>query len=436
MLYDHTKRNLTLSECHTSDDSSVKIEPPTDPCLYYNNNLPDKRRKKQTSKAAKRLKAHTMVGDVQTTKHQGNKFIQTSIKEEPRATEIIIKQEPNTCTPESLQQQEQSITNPSVENPSMEGGMASESSIKKGTEDTDKINDLNETGSLNTKEHERPKSCKGHKVKGTPKTTLNVPNIVSIYCNDCQHNFTTKKRYDAHLKNDRCRHECGVCGKVFLFRMGAHFRDHVKTHEESTRDYQCQTCGKTFITQNYLRMHEKGVHHQVKQSICDVCGKSFYSKSNLESHKNSIHNDNREKRTCPKCPRSFMSIAGYYHHLKTVHNANNNATFPCGICHKVLKSKQNLKAHMVTHKESRNFKCEICSASFKSLPYLNLHKKRHTDAYVTYCSYCQKGFYENRACKDHEYTHTGARPYTCNLCEYSCSNGSNLAKHKKRAHNE
>ena len=170
--------------------------------------------------------------------------------------------------------------------------------------------------------------------------------------------------------------------------MGAHYRIHLKIHQKRTKDQECNICGKCFLGRSSLLKHLR-IHDQVKSIVCDVCGLSYRSKGELESHKDNMHNDKREKRICPKCPKSFMSLVGLDYHLQTNHNTNTSVTFPCNICNKVCKNKKLLKAHMVTHRESRNFKCEICSAEFKSFLYLTQHKKRHTGSFVIYCTYCQ-----------------------------------------------
>jgi Zinc finger, C2H2 type/Zinc-finger of C2H2 type len=55
--------------------------------------------------------------------------------------------------------------------------------------------------------------------------------------------------------------------------------------------YDCQLCGKTFKTDNKLRLH-KYINHSGKVYHCDKCEYKTTNPSNVQSHRR-IHNENR-----------------------------------------------------------------------------------------------------------------------------------------------
>ena len=264
------------------------------------------------------------------------------------------------------------------------------------------------------------------------ETSDKVSKFANIYCKGCEHTFKLKNRYDEHLKYDRCRHECEFCGKLFLYNKSLDYKRHIKYHKKQ-RDQECKICGKLFIERYKLTQHIK-LHELPKPIVCEVCGLCFKDTTALNLHKGNMHNKKREKRPCPECTKMFMSETGLRYHLQTKHNKDNSITFPCSICNKGFKTKQLLKSHVATHRETREFKCDTCNAMFKRAGGLYTHKKRHKGAFVRFCQYCQKGFYDSRALRDHENIHTGARPYLCTFCDYTCASHINIKKHEKLVH--
>jgi hypothetical protein len=55
--------------------------------------------------------------------------------------------------------------------------------------------------------------------------------------------------------------------------------------------YDCQICGKSFKTDNKLRLH-KYINHSGKMYYCDKCEYKTTNPSNVQSHRR-IHNENR-----------------------------------------------------------------------------------------------------------------------------------------------
>ena len=440
----HSSTEQNLNGDNAGDDLGIKDVPSISPDLESSGKTPKKVPQHHTTKRVKRIhtrkvrdtKSHLkakLEAHRQAQKHDTLNKIEIAIKEEPTETEPYHEQDSKDI---DLLKQESDEDTDSYTCKTDEETFSDEPI----GEDIDS----QEPNTPETPEGTIKEKLKGHKRKSgskdkvdtkSPKTKKSDKDsvIANVYCNMCEHTFTSQRRYDNHLTKDRCKHVCEFCGKIFLHRTTYLYKLHVKYHKKE-KDQECGICGKLFVSRGEMLTHVK--HHTVPKSriVCEICGLSYGTRQSLLLHKNNTHNDNREKLLCPNCPRMFMSPAGLSYHMQTKHDEGNVFNFPCSVCGKICKEKKLLKAHMISHQDTRDFKCEICPAVFKTMAYLNLHKKRHEKAFVCFCQYCQKGFYEAKALREHENTHTGAKPYACSFCDYTCANRANLRKHEKLVH--
>ena len=58
---------------------------------------------------------------------------------------------------------------------------------------------------------------------------------------------------------------------------------------EGSKDYKCESCGKSFSGAPYLKKHIHTVHEGYKDFKCESCGKSFSQSSNLKKHIRTNH---------------------------------------------------------------------------------------------------------------------------------------------------
>ena len=256
---------------------------------------------------------------------------------------------------------------------------------------------------------------------------------LDIYCKDCEHNFSTRERYERHLKEDSCIHTCEICGRVFLHGKKYHYLHHMKRHHKQA-DYKCDICTKTFVTKGELNFHVKTNHTINEVGVCDLCGATFRNVRNMRQHRRIMHGENKGNYQCPHCSRLLATKDSLKCHIKNVHTGPNDRLFSCPTCTKVFKTKSTLKQHETYHTLSKTFKCNHCQASFKRKGDLTLHKKRHAKVFSFFCQTCGKGFHDTNKLKYHENTHTGEKPYKCELCDYRCACKSNIPIHMKRVH--
>lgn len=132
-------------------------------------------------------------------------------------------------------------------------------------------------------------------------------------CDLCGKHFGTKRCVERHIMyvhaKEPKRHQqgsqppsiCRICGKSYTDP--ATFKRHLETHSESAklpcptcnqlftrsqlythckihgpRDFFCEICGKSFVTNSALQKHIKDVHQRLGQSTCKLCGKVLANK--------------------------------------------------------------------------------------------------------------------------------------------------------------
>ena len=134
-------------------------------------------------------------------------------------------------------------------------------------------------------------------------------------------------------------HVCNLCGKVFP---SSSLQEHTRTHL-STKEHQCETCGKTFCQASSLKQHQL-VHSGLKPYSCHVCGVRFRKTHHLRRH--------------------FLVHTG-------------ERPYQCEFCDKTFTSSGNLNKHRAIHLGEKNFECEFCSKKFTQSSNLSKHRSVH-----------------------------------------------------------
>ena len=66
----------------------------------------------------------------------------------------------------------------------------------------------------------------------------------------------------------------------------------------------CEICKKSFSRKDYLKLHVKTVHDEVKGHKCDICGKPFCQSWELRIHAKTVHNSIKPHK-CVSCNKRF-----------------------------------------------------------------------------------------------------------------------------------
>ena len=176
----------------------------------------------------------------------------------------------------------------------------------------------------------------------------------------------TKASRDAYI----CQHkldsgrECGFAHtERYIFQ--EHLRD---KHYDSGIKHQCSICGSVYKKKEYLSLHVRNVHDQLRNHLCNDCGKGFVSSSKLNYHIAIHHAPCTE--VCQLCPEDGKNGRKLYRaltlkeHMKEVHNKDKQ----CPLCDYATYQPNQLAIHYRTkHLKYLQFRCKTCTNSFTTI---------------------------------------------------------------------
>jgi uncharacterized C2H2 Zn-finger protein len=112
--------------------------------------------------------------------------------------------------------------------------------------------------------------------------------------------------------------ECETCGK--RFRRQAYLRKHIAGHNTDDVPYPCQYCGKILRSEAARSKHVLQHTIATRDYMCSVCGDCFPNKITLEKHTR-MHTS--EVFACKYCPSTFYSSPGLTRHINKCHPSEN-----------------------------------------------------------------------------------------------------------------
>lgn len=228
--------------------------------------------------------------------------------------------------------------------------------------------------------------------------------------------------------------KCNVCGKI-LKTFASLCKHKISMHQNkkaigkvtghgSARLHHCLKCSYTTKRGQSLVYHMR-THTGEKPYVCE-CGNRFAQPASLAAHKKTHSTDTYH--TCPKCGKQFKYVHSFRNHQR-VHEAG---TFVCGVCNKLLKSSDTLKAHMQRHYNIKNYSCEQCGSTFVTSAELINHRKKHAKLKTFECNLCDYKTHLKKLLITHIQRHTGERSHHCDLCEFSFYSPYDLVRHKRK----
>ena len=153
---------------------------------------------------------------------------------------------------------------------------------------------------------------------------------------------------DNRNRNGNGKFKCNFdgCGKEF--DQLRQYTRHKKTH---LNFYQCNICFQSYSSRAYLKIHSR-IHFNNKCEICQYCNKKFSDPSSRRKHIKYYHLDGIKKKQ----------------------------EFHCHLCKKILKTKDGLKIHIMTHSNGKDrvkYKCDKCPhETFSTKSNLMRHKRK------------------------------------------------------------
>lgn len=114
--------------------------------------------------------------------------------------------------------------------------------------------------------------------------------------------------------------------------------------------------------------------------------------------------------------------------------SGNNQTWPCQLCHVVIKGtmKQVAKHYAHEHQASPLFPCQLCGKVIKSSHTYKRHRTAHLSEYK--CPSCDKVFQDRSKLLAHRVAHSDNRPHACSECGKQYKLASHLKSHMARSH--
>ncbi|XP_064191369.1 zinc finger protein 827-like [Anguilla rostrata] len=166
--------------------------------------------------------------------------------------------------------------------------------------------------------------------------------------------------------------------------------------------FECVFCTFACEAKSVYERHLQA-HLVSRMFECDVCHKFLKTPEQLLEHKK-CHTAPSGGLKCPLCAYSTSQPAALDGHLKT----HCESRFRCRICQAAESSQAALDRHVRGHRLGGHYRCEQCGYASKTANKLIEHVR----------------------------VHTGERPYRCDRCGYCCRRKDNLSLHKRLKHGQ
>ena len=178
-------------------------------------------------------------------------------------------------------------------------------------------------------------------------------------------------------KSSLCNKICDLCGKMlttitgYRLHMKTHLRKKIESGEDHTMSdrlyHYCDKCGQKYTTTRALRNHVLQVHEKARFP-CQSCPRTFDTENKHKYHEKSFHSSD-ERFQCKKCEYRSGSIGD----LKVHEEMHKDYKFQCKYCPKKLRKEISLIAHERQHTGEKPFKCSMCENAFTSRSSLRQH---------------------------------------------------------------
>ncbi|XP_039751604.1 zinc finger protein 615-like isoform X2 [Pararge aegeria] len=242
---------------------------------------------------------------------------------------------------------------------------------------------------------------------------------------------------------------CGLCTKSFEDKI--QLKSHFATHK---RYNTCCNCEERLEDWQEIIAH-RVVHLPRMRVPCHLCPRQFSTSLQMEYHfRNSHHTEGeRQSLRCRTCDRKFETPRRLGYHCIETHNSRNKA-FYCDYCNKLCRTKSGIKAHILTHIDTKPHACDLCDFSTKMKHQLVSHKIYKHNPEKAYCLRCKRVFVsqaerDKHACKQGDYicpvcgkifrnktmvnrharTHDKNHWYTCDRCPAKFKGRTSLVVH-------
>ncbi|KAI1515209.1 Zinc-binding domain containing protein [Pyrenophora tritici-repentis] len=223
-------------------------------------------------------------------------------------------------------------------------------------------------------------------------------------CETCKRTFGSQQAADQHmdsLKHWSPRLECDIDDQKSLVQRLADLSMGINPEEPAKSTVaRSETVTATPQLQNHTPSQSlEDTKSGKPQFPCNICTRKFLTQSSLDQHRhNTGHQGSRFQ--CKACNKVFLSPSSVDQHKKATGHLGN--PFQCKICSGNHPNKQSLDQHVKdTGHQEPQFKCDTCDGKFtsKSSAKQHMDDKSHHKQYN--CPECKKGFKSQNALDTH-----------------------------------
>ncbi|XP_024938001.1 gastrula zinc finger protein XlCGF67.1-like [Cephus cinctus] len=225
-------------------------------------------------------------------------------------------------------------------------------------------------------------------------------------CSVCGKAFKRSSEVTSHMQiHQGIKYTCEICN--FTTTNKVSLRTHNRRVHQKDFRYHCEQCTKGFMS-NYDLEDHKASHLGTKTFICEYCGNAYSQKSYLVAHKRVIHGIQKsapKEYQCQTCNKSFASEYNLKNHIGL-----HSQKFLCAHCGKEFATNHALKLHNRKHTGERPYQCKSCSKAFARSAALRVHKLTHTGERPYVCDLCGQSFTQRSSMMAHRRKHPGIHP--------------------------
>lgn len=232
-------------------------------------------------------------------------------------------------------------------------------------------------------------------------------------------------------------YECDFCGKKFISRSSIF--SHLLVTHKSAADYNCMHCSRKFKSTGNLTRHIKAMHTSLRHWNCDKCGALFKQKYQLEIH---LHNHDQPSK-CEICSKIVKNLKV---HLRHHSMKKNNFLVECSLCSKRVGKYQLMRHIKRVHEKAfqketstsclKIYNCNDCGEYFSRQQELRQHEYiSHSQNKIYECTICGNVFRKLKLLNVHRFTHQ-PQNVKCKLCNNVYARKAALYKHMKKHHPE
>jgi DNA-directed RNA polymerase subunit RPC12/RpoP len=133
-------------------------------------------------------------------------------------------------------------------------------------------------------------------------------------CETCDRTFPSEEALHQHERDSPAHaitYDCETCNRTFTSEEALH--QHKRDSPAHAVTYDCETCDRTFISEEALHQHERDSPAHAITYDCETCNRTFISEEALHQHKRDspAHAITYDSETCDK---TFTSEEALHQH--------------------------------------------------------------------------------------------------------------------------